>query len=57
MNWKLINAIKEDIDNLTEDEKVIVKDYIENKPAPTYSIGGLMVRHMIENYEKQFQQD
>lgn len=52
MNWELINTIKESIDQLSEDEKVIIKDYLDRKPAPTYSVGGLMVRRMIENYER-----
>lgn len=51
-NWELINAIKEGIDQLNEDEKIIIKDYVSGKPAPSYSVGGLMVRRMIENYEK-----
>lgn len=52
MNWELINAIKESIDQLNEDEKIIIKDYVNGKPALSYSVGGLMVRRMIENYER-----
>lgn len=52
MNWELINAIKESIDQLNEDEKIIIKDYVNGEPAPSYSIGGLMVRRMIESYER-----
>lgn len=57
MNWKLINTIKENIDQLSEDEKVIIKDYLDRKPAPTYSVGGLMVRCMIENYERSLRRE
>mgnify|MGYP006887188929 FL=1 len=51
-NWELINAIKEGINQLNEDEKIIIKDYVSGKPAPSYSVGGMMVRCMIENYER-----
>ena len=51
-NWELINTIKEGIDQLNEDEKIIIKDYVSGKPAPSYSVGGMMVRRMIENYER-----
>lgn len=49
---KKLDALKETLDALTEDEKIIIKDYVNGHPAPTYSVGGLMVRRMIEEYEK-----
>ena len=49
---KKLNALKETLDALTEDEKIIIKDYVNGHPTPTYSVGGLMVRRMIEEYEK-----
>lgn len=51
-NWELINSIKEGINQLNEDEKIIIKDYVNGKSAPSYSVGGMMVRRMIENYER-----
>lgn len=49
---KKLDALKETLDALTEDEKIIIKDYVNGHPAPTYSVGGLMIRCMIEEYEK-----
>lgn len=49
---KKLDALKETLDALTEDEKIIIKDYVNGHPAPTYSVSGLMVRRMIEEYEK-----
>lgn len=51
LNWKLIDTLKEGIDQLTEDEKIVVKDYLEGHPAPVYTVGGLMIRRMIEKAE------
>lgn len=60
MNQEAISLMKRSIDELTNDEIVVIKDYCEQKilqrnkiahPASS-RIGAAMVRHMIEMAER-----
>ena len=60
MNQEVISLMKRRVDELTDDEIVVIKDYCEQKisrrnkiahPASS-GIGAAMVRHMIELAER-----